>query len=674
MPTQDTAGLSRSSPGPEASTAFRTMTVLASIAGVCALAVDYGFRPLPQTAAWIVRSVEVLVLGLFFSHSVLRLWWARQKLAHLRRVWYEFALAAVIVAALVAVGFSGRADRSAYFLLVVQLGIFLFLFIRLTELFQLVSTSRIQPAQILVTSFAMLIAVGTGLLMLPASASQMILVRDSGDGRAILRGNILDRTDEHIVFQDGSGNRIIAADRLLDGPEPADPADWSTALFTATSAVCVTGLIVESTGGYWSPFGQTVILVLIQLGGLGIMTFGAVFAMLLWQSLGLRQSAVMKDMVGPTMSIQVSRVLVFILVSTVAIEALGVWVLWGLWDDPAMSTLQRAFWSVFHAISAFCNAGFCLYDSSLERYGLSWQANAVFPALIITGGLGFMVTYNLARAGHHRLWQGWQHLLGRHTKPDIERRRLTLQSKLVLVTTVTLLILGAGLAVIFESVPDAEPNAAPQGQHITPPDDGEPDAADAGDVVMRRASPPARIAYGWFLSTTARTAGFNTVTTGRLTDSSKFLTVMLMFIGASPGSTGGGIKTVTLAVTLCGIANLLRDRATAQAYGRTIPQNILLRSLVVLTLAAGVVAAATITLSVTQPGIQFLDALFEATSAFGTVGLSTGVTGSLNLAGRLLIMAVMFAGRIGPLTLFIALPLGVRKVEFDYPTETVAIG
>ena len=351
-------------------------------------------------------------------------------------------------------------------------------------------------------------------------------------------------------------------------------------------------------------------------------------------------------------------ILVFILLSAVVFEAFGAWCLWNLWDDAGMATSQRTFASIFHSVSAFCNAGFCLYDTSLQHYRNSWQANGVFPALIIIGGLGFLVIYNLTRIGRCHASHLLTRLRGGLPRPELGRRRLTLQTKLVLLTTAVLLVLGIALFLFFETLPNLMHSARPP-----------------GDIpYMSQAAPPNRVAYAWFQSVTARTAGFNTVPTSELTDSSKFLTIVLMFIGASPGSTGGGIKTATLAVVICGVWSLLRNRASTQAFQRRIPQNIFLRSLVIMTLGIAVVVLATMILSVAHADFDFLDALFETTSAFGTVGLSTGVTGQLNHLGRLLIIAVMFIGRVGPLTLFIALPLGVRDVKYGYATENVAIG
>ncbi len=636
---------------------LRTAVVVASLLAVCVLAFEYGFRPGP-TGRWVARMLEVLLFGFYTAHSTIRLIRSADRRQHLRSVWYEFLVVLLVVAVLAGLAFSDLdgADKLHHAVLAVQLGIFLFLLIRVTELFRLMGTSRFRPAQLFVTSFLVLIALGTGLLMLPAATGQWLRV-DDGESVTTLRGNVVRHTDAGLWFQSGQGYRFVPASRITELGK-AGSAEWSTALFTATSSVCVTGLIVESTAGYWSHFGQTVILVLIQLGGLGIMTFGAVFAMLLWQSLGFRHSAVLKDMISPTMSIQVGRVLVFILASTLLLEALGVWSLWGMWDEPGMTGGQRLFYSVFHAVSAFCNAGFCLYDNSLVAYRNTVRANLVFPLLIIIGGLGFMVTYNLSRIGRYGLGRIRHRLRGRVAKPQLGRRKLTLQTKLVFVTSAVLLAVGVILIFLFETMPNAS-QVGTLGQERP---------------FMAEAAPANRLAHAWFLSVTARTAGFNTVPTKELTDSTKFLTVVLMFIGASPGSTGGGIKTVTLAVVMCGIWSLLCNRPSPQAFRRTIPQNILIRALVIATMSAGLVVVATMVLSVSQANISFLEALFEATSAFGTVGLSTGATGTLNLLGRLLIITVMFAGRVGPLTLFIALPLGTKRQEYAYAAETVALG
>ncbi|MBN2582865.1 MAG: hypothetical protein JXL80_07320 [Planctomycetes bacterium] len=634
---------------------FNLAIAVVSVVALAALAGDYGFRP-TGTASTALLVLQAATLAAFLLHAVLRLLGSFDTWAYLRSNWYEFALGTITILTVIGVLVADVADRTLLFKATCHVALVLFLIIRGTELLRAVTSSRFQPAQIFVSSFLILIMLGTGLLMLPEATSQEITIRAGNGKERHLRGNIFVKSRSVLVVQSGVGNELVEYDRI--SYTKARSADFTTALFTATSAVCVTGLVVESTGGYWSPFGQGVILVLIQLGGLGIMTFGALFALVLWRSLGFRESAVLRDVVSTTQTIRIGRILVFIVLSTALIETAGAWTLWNLWNDTGMMTEQRLFMSAFHSISAFCNAGFCLYDRSLETYRNTWQVNIVFTGLIIVGGLGFLVIYNLSRISRCHVRHLLTRLRGRQPRPELDRRRLTLQTRLVLLTSAILLVSGMALFLLFETLPNVMDSHAPA----------------AAKPFMARAELQHRAVYAWFQSVTARTAGFNTVPTAQLTDSSKFLTIVLMFIGASPGSTGGGVKTATLAVVICGIWSLLRNRRNAQAFKRTIPQSIFLRSLVIVTLGGAVVVLATMILSVAHEGLGFLDAMFEATSAFGTVGLSTGVTPQLNHLGRLLIIVVMFIGRIGPLTLFIALPLGAQEIKYEYATESVAIG
>ncbi|HOI55185.1 MAG TPA: potassium transporter TrkG [Phycisphaerae bacterium] len=627
-----------------------------SVAAFAALAGHYGFRP-AGVAATVLLTVQALALAAFLLLAAWRLRGSSDAWACLRNHWYELALGVATIVALLVAASADEPRRGVLLKTVCHVALVLFLVVRATELLRAATSSRFRPAQLFVSSFLVLILLGTGLLMLPEATSHEVTIRDpQGGPERHLRGNVFAKDRSMFVVQSGAGNEQVHYMRLSHTKAP--PAEFTTALFTATSAVCVTGLVVESTGGYWSPFGQGVILVLIQLGGLGIMTFGALFALVLWRSLGLRESATLSNVVSGSRHIRVGRIMVFIVLSTAAIEALGVWSLWNLWDEPAMTTGQRLFMSIFHSVSAFCNAGFCIYDRSLELYRDTWQVNVAVTGLIIVGGLGFLVIHNLSRIGRCHVRRLWTRLRGRIPQPELDRRRLSLQTRLVLLTTLILLAAGLGMLMFFETLPNLMDSNSP---------------ADARPF-MARTEPHCRALYAWFQSVTARTAGFNTVPIGQLTDSSKFLTIVLMFIGASPGSTGGGIKTATLAVVFCGVWSMLRNRQNTHAFKRSIPQNIFLRSLVIITLGGAVVVAATLALSVAHEGMAFLDAMFEATSAFGTVGLSTGVTPQLNHLGRLLIIAVMFIGRVGPLTLFIALPLGAQEVKYEYATENVAIG
>jgi len=604
-------------------TAMVPIVVLA----VGSLAIEYGFQITPETRQ-VLHAIEAVALAGLLLEPLLGLLLARDRREVLRWRWFHFALAGAYATAVGVVYAAHVPDPAAWARRAAQVTIVLSLLVRLVELNQFLATLRVRPALLFIGSFLTLIAVGTGLLLLPVATAP---------------------------------------------GEP--PTGFTDALFTATSGVCVTGLVVVDTGTHWAPLGRYVILALIQLGGLGLMTFGSVFALLLWRGMRVRESAMMQEVLSHGLLSEVGRIIVFILLTTLAVEAVGAGLLWNLWDHTATGAVvtlaDRIQYSIFHSVSAFCNAGLCLYSDSLLAYRSTWQVNLVFPLLIISGGIGFMVLYNGARLVRYRV-------LGLGDVP-LAKRRLTLHSKLALTTTAVLLVGGMAMALVFETFP-GRPDAwrstayaaAGQGGAETP----QPAAADAADPPMGR-SWTDRLRGAWFLSTTARTAGFNTTDTTRLAPPTKFLTTVLMFIGASPASTGGGIKTVTLAVIVTGIWSALRGRPEPRAFRRRIARDILERALTVL--AVGVLWVAGVSMMLSAWGFvegaryTFLDVLFETTSAFATVGLSTGATPLLNAFGRALIIATMFVGRVGPLTLFVAMQGRFERARYTYAMENVAI-
>ncbi|MBE3069343.1 MAG: hypothetical protein IMZ66_03815, partial [Planctomycetes bacterium] len=569
--------------------------------------------------------VEVAALVGLLLDPLARLVLASNRLAMLRFRWFEYALAVVLVAGAAILYLGDVPGAEAWAFRAAQVAIVLCIATRLVELHQFLAMLKVRPALLMVGSFLTLIVIGTGLLLLPAAT---------------------------------------AAGR----PDTT----FSDALFTATSAVCVTGLVVVDTGTHWSRFGQYVILALIQLGGLGLMTYASVLALMLWRGLRVRETLVMREVFTADVRAEIRRLTVFILLTTVAIEAAGAGLLFGLWDHTAaggaVSWNDRILYSVFHSVAAFCNAGFSQYSDNLMSYRSTWQVNLVFPLLIISGGLGFAVLYNLARSLKHNL-------IGRRKSPLVVRR-WTLQAKLAVTTTAVLLVAGTGLALVFETFPagaDAWTPTALASADVTV--DAVPQAPDASPPLGRTFAE--RASGAWFLATTARTAGFNSTDTTRLSPPTKFLTVMLMFIGASPGSTGGGIKTVTVAVILCGVLSALRGRPRAQAFRRTLPAETVRRAMAILAVCVMWVAA--VSMMIAAWGLAegtrftFIDVLFETTSGFATVGLSTGTTPLLNTVGRLLICLTMFVGRVGPLTLFVAMQVRTHRQTFDYATENVAI-
>ena len=421
----------------------------------------------------------------------------------------------------------------------------------------------------------------------------------------------------------------------------AQSADWNVALFTATSATCVTGLIVEPTGTYWSPLGHAVIFSLFQIGGLGILTFGAFIAVLTGRKgLQFREASTLSEMLDSESVNNVRRILLTILTFTVVVEAVGAVSLMGLYADR--STGQQIWHAVFHSVSAFCNAGFSLKDDGFLNMAVHWQVWGPLTVLIILGGLGFPVVNDLV--------DRFQALFARRRNPRFHCSsappRLTIHSRLVLITTAVLLVSGTIGWFVLETL-SAAPNS----------------------------SAYRRVADAWFQSVTFRTAGFNTVDHQTMQPATKLLAIFLMFIGAAPGSTGGGVKTLVFAVTMLNVWSVIRGRNRVEVFGRRIPSAQVARSLAMIAVGILIILLTTGLLVIfEQNSDRFLDHLFEATSAFGTAGVSAGITGGLTLPSRMLICLVMFLGRVGPITLLLAMASEDGGARYDYPEERVSLG
>ena len=395
--------------------------------------------------------------------------------------------------------------------------------------------------------------------------------------------------------------------------------------------------------------GQMVILVLIQLGGLGIVIFGAVFALLLGQALSLRESVAMQDLLNARTVSRIGNMIAFIFVGTLFIEAIGAFAMFEMWDDVPgkVGTVgEQWFCSIFHSISAFCNAGFSLFDDSFISYRKNWQIYGVVCPLIILGGLGFGVLYNLTNIAEDRITRFFRKIFGSNNifssgKPKTMR----LQTKIVLSTSVFLIIAGAIGILLFEGYTG----------------NGVADSGIGGAI---------------FQSITARTAGFNTVDISAMSPASKFIVTLLMFIGGSPGSTAGGIKTVTLAVVIMTAFAALRKRSEVEVFNRSVRIVVVGRAITVTLLFVVVLFGAALILSITEKanGFDMSDIWFETASALGTVGLTTGITGSLTWIGKLIIIAVMLIGRLGPLTLLAALTFNLKPIRYNYPDEAIIVG
>lgn len=441
---------------------------------------------------------------------------------------------------------------------------------------------RLSPAQIFTISVVALIALGAALLALPAAAAH---------GRL----------------------------SLVD------------AAFTSTSAVCVTGLIVVDTPRDLSLFGQIVLLALIQLGGLGYMTLTTVVAVAMGRQLTVQERLTLHEALNTDTMEGLGRFALAVLKLTLVFELTGAALLALRWLHE-LGAGRAAYYGLFHAVSAFNNAGFALFSDNLTGYRGDWMVNLVVCGLIVSGGLGFVVLREV-----------------RHAR---ELGRLSVHTRLVLTLT-AVLVAGATVALFFL--------------------EGRNGATLAGLPLHER------FLASLFQAVSPRTAGFNTIDIGAMAPASLFLLMILMFVGASPGGTGGGVKTTTFGITVAALWAIVRGRHDATLFHRRIPRDAVTRALFI-SLIAFLALNAVAGLLLVIEGRQLLPVLFETTSAFGTVGLSMGEGGPLSLAGhlspagKLLLMAMMLAGRVGPLTLAVALAGGRTPPRVRYPEGRFLVG
>ena len=567
----------------------------------------FGFEE-PLLPGWILFTVQTVLLCVFIAEKIVRLFNAVSKAEFGRANWFEIPLFLGLAIAAIGAGRWFAPTRvEASFVRHFAVGIYLILQVvaKLCRTSVNMAASGKNPTQTLIASFLVLIISGAWLLMLPAASA-----------------------GEDLRFVD--------------------------ALFTSTSATCVTGLVVKDTGQDFSMMGKIVILSLIQLGGLGIVVFGAVFALLLGQALSLRESIAMQDLLSARTISRIGNMIAFIFVGTILIEAVGAISLFGMWDnvpEKVADVQQQWFCSIFHSISAFCNAGFSLFSDSFVSYNRSWGVYVVVCPLIILGGLGFSVLYDLVNIAVDRVKRFFKKRFYKQYRFSMEApKRMQLQTKIVLSVSAGLIILGMLAILLFE-------------RYAIGSDSGEKTG----------------VLGALFQSITARTAGFNTVDISAMSASSRFILILLMFIGGSPGSTAGGIKTVTLAVVIMTTIAALRKRQEVEMFRRSVRIVIVGRAITITLLFVVVLFTATLALSITENSSDFTmsDIMFEAASALGTVGLTTLTTqesASLTDIGKLIIIAVMLIGRLGPLTLLAALTFNLKPVRYNYPDEAIIVG
>ena len=424
---------------------------------------------------------------------------------------------------------------------------------------------------------------------------------------------------------------ILIGGILLSLPISSSTGEYTSfidAVFTSTSAVCVTGLVTVDTGTHWNLFGQTVIMLLIEIGGLGFMSFTTLIAILLGKKITLRERLILQNAMN-TFNIQgVVKMVKYILLFTISIQAIGA-LIFCTQLIPEYGLGKGLFYSIFHSISAFCNAGFDVFGGgvSLTTHNTNALVILTAAALIIIGGLGFGVwteLYNVKRI-----------------------RRFSVHTKIVLLVTGFLVIGGTILMLLFE-YNNPETIAAMNG----------------GEKVLN----------SFFAAVTPRTAGFNSISTSGMTSAGKFLTMILMMIGGSPGSTAGGIKTTTVGVLILTVICVIKRREDTEVFSKKISKDLVYKAFTLFFIGSGLVIVVSLILSFTEAEASFTAILYETVSAFGTAGLTIGLTPNLSIIGKVLIMMMMYIGRVGPLTVVLSLTKEKIRSGIKYPEGKILIG
>lgn len=446
----------------------------------------------------------------------------------------------------------------------------------------IIARLKLQPAQLVLLTFILLILIGSAFLALPFSV------------------------------------------------KPGEELSLADAMFMATSATCVTGLATVSLVDQFSVFGQIIILLLIQVGGLGFMTLSTSLTIFVGRSLDMKEKLVMQDLLEVTSQEDLIGMVVNIIKYTFFIELWGSLVLTGAFLYQGHSITRAVFYGVFHSVSAFCNAGFALFSNSLENFATDPIVSGVVMVLIVLGGIGFIVIRELEMVFRGR----------------VKANNISVHSKIVVITTLFLIISGA-VFIFF-------------GEYMASLKD-----YSLGDKAL----------LSLFHSITTRTAGFNTLPMTSFQAYTVYFMILLMFVGASPGSTGGGVKTTTFAILLESVRATLSGRNQVSFFNRTIPSEIVVKTTALIIVSAITVSFYILVLVNLEPNLDFMALFFEVISAFATVGLSLGITPELSQASKLVLVSLMFIGRVGALTLVVAIgQKGSGSTRVKYPKGRIMIG
>ncbi|CUS78325.1 potassium uptake protein, TrkH family [Candidatus Kryptonium thompsonii] len=557
---------------------------------IATLIIEYGFY-ISDSVKRVIQQFNLIAIFYFVFFNLSKLVINPQPLSYLRKKWIEFILTFLII--LQSIGFL-LYFREPYtidiktltriYIASAQIYLTLDIGLKAIRYSQRLIQKSVHPARLLVISFMLLIFGGTLLLLLPKA----------------------------------------------------------NALFTATSAVCVTGLTVVDTGKYFTTFGQLIIMFLIQLGGLGIMTFTTFFMLLLSGGLGIKERLMLGEIFSERNLSKISSTVTRILFITFAIEAIGAIALYNFLPDSIFKNeTEKIFCSIFHSISAFCNAGFSTFSNNLMDIKNNIPAILTIATLIILGGLGFIVLSESIEKPFLKMLRKIKFL---RNKIPPQRVVFSLHSKLAISTTAILIIFGSLFFFIleFNNSLKAEPTLG-------------------------------KVAHAFFQAVTPRTAGFNTIDISKISITTTLFIMLLMWIGASPGSTGGGIKTTSFALIVLKIRSMIKGDERVEIFNKQISEESVSRAFASGLLSILLILTATFILTITEKTANLIDIYFETVSAFGTVGLSRGITPNLTIFGKLIIITMMFIGRVGPLVFSFALFGKAEKKRYELQKENVLV-
>lgn len=584
-----------------AATRYRLLnnfTIFISVVGVIIALLDSGFT-LPAWLQQVFHIIYLVIIFLSFVVTAGRYLYTKKPLTFNKVVVFDAitSIAIIILLAahftdLVRLGLSAAVDG----FVALKIAVFVTFVRELSDHDFNLNRTFLNPAQFFILSFLSVVLVGALLLMMPNATTQ--------------------------------------------------PLSFVDALFTATSAVCVTGLIVVDTATYFTTFGQVIIMGLIQIGGLGILTFVTYFSYFFKGGVSYETQASISEMSYMRGMGNVVSTLKSILYVTFAIEAVAAALIYiSIYDMPNMDWTERLFFSVFHAISAFCNAGFSIFSAGMydDSLRFNYPLQLIIAMTFIFGGMGFVIVVNVLRYMRYRA----ERLMYRSVdqRCDYQPWLLNINSRITLITTGALLLVGLIGVMLFE-------------YH---------------NVLADHTSFLGKLITGFFTAATPRTAGFNVVDMGELAFPTIMLTIFLMWIGASPNSTGGGIKTSTFAIALLNTLSLARGQTKIEVFKRQIAEISVRRAFSIMWLSLLVIGIGVTLISYDQPDLDLIKVVFECFSAYSTVGLSLNLTSDLSDFSKVVVSVIMFVGRVSMLTIFIALLKNSRQGNYRYPTEEITI-